>query len=92
MYSNFFYNSFIDMKVKIHKSEGAYYMFLNFENYRDLFKKNNINDSFELCNSLIKDIQFVMLPGMYFGVDGYYTRLLWLILIQKIRVIMTVLI
>jgi aspartate/methionine/tyrosine aminotransferase len=74
MYSNFFYNSFIDMKIKVHKSEGAYYMFLNFENYRDLFKKNNINDSFELCNSLIKDIQFVMLPGMYFGVDGYYTR------------------
>lgn len=47
--------------------KGAFYLFLNFKNYREKLQAKSILTSYELCDALLNDIGVALLPGMDFG-------------------------
>jgi len=49
------------------KPDGAFYLFLDFENFRDKLLKRNIKNSLELCEKLLEDTGVAILPGKVFG-------------------------
>ncbi len=55
------------VKVSVCLPEGGFYVFPDFEKYRDHFLTKNIRTSQELCNSLLKEIGVASLPGVAFG-------------------------
>ena len=61
------------MNIKVHKSEGAFYMYLDFGFYFEKFLLNDINNSEELCLRLLNEIGFALLPGNAFGLNNGYT-------------------
>lgn len=53
--------------VQLADPEGGFYLFPNFEFYRDKLKERDIYTSVELCNHLLVDTGVAMLPGRDFG-------------------------
>lgn len=53
--------------VSVADPEGAFYLFPNFEHYREKLKEKDIFTSVELCNRLLEEIGVAMLPGHDFG-------------------------
>lgn len=47
--------------------QGAFYLFADFENYREILKKYKIFTSAELCNKLLEQTGVAILPGIDFG-------------------------
>ncbi|WP_299458022.1 aminotransferase class I/II-fold pyridoxal phosphate-dependent enzyme [uncultured Microscilla sp.] len=56
-----------DAKVRIHPVEGAFYIFPDFEHYRQALLKINIKSSTELCERILEDTGVAALPGSSFG-------------------------
>ena len=73
MYNEYFYSEFIKMNIKVHKADGAFYMFLDFGNYSDKFIKNNILNDNIMCEKLLNDIGVALLPGNAFGIYKGFT-------------------
>lgn len=73
MYNEYFHSQFMKMNIKVHKAEGAFYMFLDFDNYSDKFIKNNILNDNAMCEKLLNDLGIALLPGNAFGIDQGYT-------------------
>ena len=73
MYNNYFYQEFTKMDIKVHKAEGAFYMFLDFKNHTEKFLQNNIQTDTMMCEKLLNDIGIALLPGNAFGVEDGYT-------------------
>ena len=48
------------------KPEGAFYLFPDFENYKDKLKSRGINSSTELTESLLNEVGVALLPGSDF--------------------------
>jgi aspartate aminotransferase len=55
--------------------EAAWYMVLDFSNYKEKLNKLGINDSIELSNYLIKNIGLVSVAGKYFNIDTLSIRI-----------------
>jgi len=53
--------------VKVPEFQGAFYLFPNFEHYREKLIKKNIYTSVELCDHILEDTGVAMLPGRDFG-------------------------
>ena len=53
--------------LKCQKPQGGFYMLCDFT--KIIKKTNEIIDSKSLCNKIIKDIGFAMLPGSDFGIN-----------------------
>ena len=49
------------------KPEGAFYLFLDFCNFKKKLKKKNIVDSTTLCSRLFEETGVAILPGKVFG-------------------------
>jgi aspartate aminotransferase len=49
------------------KPDGAFYLFLDFENYRDKLFQRDIKNSTDLCKRLLEDTGVAILPGQAFG-------------------------
>jgi aspartate aminotransferase len=47
--------------------EGGFYLFPNFEYYREKLVQKNILSSVEMCNAILQDTGVAMLPGKDFG-------------------------
>ena len=47
--------------------EGAFYLFPNFEPFRELLKTRGIKTSTQLCEALLEDTGVAILPGSVFG-------------------------
>jgi len=47
--------------------EGAFYLFPDFSDYSDKFRKNNIRNSKEMCEKLLDETGVAILPGSDFG-------------------------
>ncbi|MGQ8336485.1 pyridoxal phosphate-dependent aminotransferase [Sunxiuqinia sp. A32] len=47
--------------------KGGFYLFTNFEHYREKLASKGILTSFELCEALLKDTGVAILPGIDFG-------------------------
>ncbi|MDP1622503.1 MAG: aminotransferase class I/II-fold pyridoxal phosphate-dependent enzyme [Bacteroidales bacterium] len=55
------------MKVDIPLPHGGFYLFPNFEIYRDVLKTHNIFDSPTLCSRILEETGVAMLPGKDFA-------------------------
>jgi aspartate aminotransferase len=53
--------------VKVPEFQGAFYLFPNFEHYREKLIKKGIYTSVELCDHILEDTGVAMLPGRDFG-------------------------
>lgn len=53
--------------ISLPDPEGAFYLFPNFEYYREKLKKRDIYTSVELCHRLLEETGVAMLPGRDFG-------------------------
>ena len=53
--------------VETPEPDGAFYLFLNFNNYSDKLKAKNINTGLELTTSLLENTGVALLPGSVFG-------------------------
>lgn len=59
------------VKVRIHPVEGAFYIFPDFEHYREALLKANIKNNIELCERILTDTGVAALPGSSFGRDKH---------------------
>ncbi|MEN7547932.1 aminotransferase class I/II-fold pyridoxal phosphate-dependent enzyme [Rapidithrix thailandica] len=55
------------LNIQVMEPDGAFYLFIDFEHYRDALQKKNIFTSVELCKQLLKDTGIAFLPGHDFG-------------------------
>lgn len=53
--------------VRVHPPEGGFYLFLDFENFREKLKQKGIKNAGELCDKMLTDTGVAMLPGTAFG-------------------------
>ena len=53
--------------INCKKPQGGFYMLCDFSSV--LKKTNEINDSKSLCNKVLKETGFAMLPGVDFGIS-----------------------
>ena len=65
--SEFIYNEFSIINIQCTKPEGAFYMTIGFNNYKEQIAKLGITTNFELANYVLENYQFAMLPGIDFG-------------------------
>ena len=59
--------------VLLHKPEGGFYLYPDFSNYRDFFKKRKINSSKALCDTILQECGVALLPGEAFGMKKSLT-------------------
>lgn len=52
------------------KPNGGFYLFLDFEKYRESLKHRGINSSIELCSRLLEETAVAILPGSNFGMES----------------------
>lgn len=69
-YNDYFYEEFTKLNIKVVKSCGAFYMFLDFDYYKDKFKKNKILSDDDLCEKLLLDTKIIILAGNAFGMNS----------------------
>ena len=62
----FLYKKFREIGLNCPKPEGAFYLFPDFENFRDHLNKRGIYSSKELCRSLLEEANVALLPGSNF--------------------------
>jgi aspartate aminotransferase len=63
----FISNKFDKLNISYPTVHGAFYIFPDFEFYREKLKSKDIYTSVELCEKLLEDTGFAMLPGTDFG-------------------------
>ncbi|MFT4662801.1 MAG: aspartate aminotransferase [Patiriisocius sp.] len=68
--ANEVYERLTRANVKLHKPEGAFYVFPDFSNFTDQLKNNGISDGETLCKRLAEDMGVMMLPGGAFGLPN----------------------
>ncbi len=56
-----------EMNIDLQLPQGAFYLFPNFEFYREKLQKTGIYTSNELCNTILSKLNIAMLPGSDFG-------------------------
>jgi len=54
-------------EIRIHDSEGGFYLFLDFDSYREQLESKNIKTAKELCSTIFQDTGVALLPGSAFG-------------------------
>lgn len=64
---NYSANRLMAKKVTMPSPKGGFYLFPNFNNYRNQLAEKGILTSFELCETLLKETGVAILPGTDFG-------------------------
>ena len=65
--SNYVHSKFTEIGINCKKPQGGFYMLCDFSSV--LKKTNEINDSKNLCNKVLNETGFAMLPGVDFGIS-----------------------
>ena len=60
---DYVYQRLTDMDLEVQKPEGAFYMFINIKKYG--------MDSLAFCENMLKKGLVGLIPGVYFGTEGY---------------------
>lgn len=60
---DYVYKRLVDMGLEVQEPEGAFYMFINIEKYG--------MDSESFCRKMLKEGLVGLIPGIYFGTEGY---------------------
>ena len=68
MIADFVHNELSSVGVSCQKPQGGFHMICDFSNISNLAKK--INDDKILCQTILNEIGFAMLPGSDFGLEG----------------------
>ena len=58
------------INITVPMPQGAFYLFPDFEGFREKLAGKGIYTSVELCSALIEETGIVMLPGYEFGRDS----------------------
>ncbi len=66
--SNYIHQELIEVGVKCQKTQGGFYMLCDFSNA--IKKSNEISDGKSLCNKILNEVGFAMLPGYDFGIEN----------------------
>lgn len=61
------YSIFTEAGISTLKCEGGFYFFLDFSNFEEKLRGRGVEDSFQLCNSLLEEALVATLPGANFG-------------------------
>lgn len=64
--AEYMYGRFIKMGLNCPKPEGSFYLFPDFENFRENIRKKGILTGIHLCNSLLERFNIAVLPGSDF--------------------------
>ena len=59
-----------DTKLILSESNAAWYVLINFDNYRDKLKDLGIVDSHQLSKYLIDEMKIIMVAGQNFGIEN----------------------
>ena len=62
----FLYHRFLEIGLNCPKPQGAFYLFPDFENYKDKLRSRGIRSSTELAERLLKEIGVALLPSSDF--------------------------
>ena len=62
----FLHQRFLDIVLNCPKPQGAFYLFPDFENYKDKLNSRGIHSSTELTESLLNEAGVALLPGSDF--------------------------
>lgn len=75
--ANYFYDRLIAMKIETPRPQGAFYLFIDFSNYRESLERLNINSGVSLCSYLLDNLGIALLPGsdFYFPEESLTARL-----------------
>ena len=60
---DYVYKRLVDMGLQVQKPEGAFYMFIDIRRYG--------MDSLTFCEKMLKEGLVGLIPGIYFGTEGY---------------------
>ena len=66
--ANYVYKELTKVGIKCQRPQGGFYMLCDFS--KVLKKSNEISDGKSLCNKILNDIGFAMLPGSDFGMQN----------------------
>ena len=55
------------VNVRVHNPEGGFYVYIDFEHYRDKFASKGCQTSTEICQYILKNYLVGILPGESFG-------------------------
>ncbi|MCP4912511.1 MAG: aminotransferase class I/II-fold pyridoxal phosphate-dependent enzyme [Oligoflexia bacterium] len=69
---NYLHRRFTSMGLNCPKPEGAFYLFPDFEDYKDKLKAKGITTSAQLCDYIYDNYKVAMLPGSDFYMDEDY--------------------
>ena len=61
-------------KLLFVETEAAWYVFIDFSNYKEELKKSNITNSIELSNYLMHNYQIITVAGEHFNHDSLSLR------------------
>lgn len=69
-------SGFDAMGVRTSRPEGAFYLLVNFSEYREFFKKEGIQDDKALCEAILEKCGVAILPGsdFYLQADAWCAR------------------
>ena len=68
------FTKFNSIGIKTSRPEGAWYIFLDFNDFKNKLLEKNITNDQDLFISLINDIGLITVPGTSFGYNGLYLR------------------
>ncbi len=64
---NYVYKNLIANKITMSAPEGGFYLFPNFNAYKNIFQQKNIHDSEAMCAYILAETGVALLPGTAFG-------------------------
>ena len=66
--ASYIYHELTKVGIKCQKPQGGFYMLCDFSNV--IKKSNEISDGKSLCNKILNEVGFAMLPGSDFGIQN----------------------
>lgn len=65
--SDYLVDRLLAMEIEVLRPDGAFYLFPDFEHFREKLEAREIYTSVELCNAMLEEAGVAMLPGHDFG-------------------------
>ncbi|HIG40497.1 MAG: aminotransferase class I/II-fold pyridoxal phosphate-dependent enzyme [bacterium] len=62
----YLHRRFVEMGLNCPRPEGAFYLFPDFENFREKLKRRSIRTSAQLCKSILDEVDVALLPASDF--------------------------
>ena len=67
--AGFVHENLTNTGLRVHRSEGGFYMMPDFTNFKSVLKKKGILTSHDLCHKILLETGVALLPGTAFGLN-----------------------